>query len=377
MDDTQGIDRKKKFIFFIITLCIPLITICIGYIGFTIYRTMPLYSYIKTSQRGWSGKVERADAALGFAPVPDSRGAHIFPIGPDIPMRYDANGFRVPVDYSFSLPRRPVILTLGCSFTYGDANYAEDTYPYLVGQHLGGTTYNAGVCSYGLSQMLILARRLVPVHKPDYLIAQYSHWLVDRSVSPFAPTYFGKLPTPYFYEKDGLALHPPVFQTISMDIPTDKYRHSPRGVIDFIAFLWDVGLPLYLHDDANMVFYELKKAFGFIPEPTRNGPEVVKYVYEELAKIAKENNSKLIIVILGSDHYPVQVPYNLFPQDALIVDAHKSLLDNLPVVSYESYMLEYAHLRAMIMVDSHPNKKAHKIIAEKIVNTIRLFGGEK
>lgn len=31
----------------------------------------------------------------------------------------------------------------------------------------------------------------------------------------------------------------------------------------------------------------------------------------------------------------------------------------------------------MIMVDSHPNKKAHKIIAEKIANAIKSFDVKK
>jgi hypothetical protein len=73
------------------------------------------------------------------------------------------------------------VLALGCSFTYGAATNAENTYPYLVGQRLAGTTRNAGVSSYGLSQMMILAKRLVPAYKPDYLLVQYSPWLVDRS----------------------------------------------------------------------------------------------------------------------------------------------------------------------------------------------------
>lgn len=372
-------DRQKRFLFFVIMSCIPVITIFIAYIGFTVYKTVPLYSYVKTGQQRWSGKVHRADTVLGFAPIPDSRGEQIFPIGPDIPIRYDANGFRVPVNYTYSLPYSPIILTLGCSFTYGSANYAEDTYPYLLGQYLEGTSYNAGVSSYGLSQMLILARRLVPAHKPDYLIVQYSPWLIYRSITPFAPTLFGKFPNPFFYKKnDGLALHPPVFKTVAPDVPIDKYRHSPRGMIDFIAFIWDVGLPLYSHDDSNMFFYEFKKAIGIIPKPATDGTEVVKYVYSELATIAKENDARLVIVVLGDGPEPVQVPYHLFPQDVQVVDAHQPLLDSLRVINSQNYAAEYAHWRknrggTLVPVDLHPNKKAHKIIAEKIVKAITSF----
>ena len=164
--------KKKRTLFCLFYIVI----LSILFVGSIVHRTRSLYSNIKTSQRGWSGKVHKTDAELGFAPIPDSQGAEVFPIGPEIPMRFDKDGFRIPVlDGSASSTRlspRPLVLTLGCSFTYGAANYAEDTYPYLVGQYLGGTTKNAGVCSYGLAQMMILARRLVPIYQPNYLIVQ-------------------------------------------------------------------------------------------------------------------------------------------------------------------------------------------------------------
>jgi len=159
-------------------------------------------------------------------------------------MRYDKDGFRIPVEGNTTLSNpHPLVLTLGGSFTYGDATYAEDTYPHLIARYLGGTTRNAGRCGYGISQMMILAKRLVPTHKPDYLIVQYSPWLIDRARNPFAPTHFGKTPTPFFYGKDELEVHPPVFATKNRDIPLDRYRGSPKDAIDFVSFLWNVGVP--------------------------------------------------------------------------------------------------------------------------------------
>ena len=46
----------------------------------------------------------------------------------------------------------------------------------VVAQGLGGTVLNAGKCAYGLSQMLILARRLIPRYRPDYVLVQFSPW---------------------------------------------------------------------------------------------------------------------------------------------------------------------------------------------------------
>ena len=207
MSPKQELNKKKNFTFSLMLLLIPAITIVLIYSGYTVYRSIELYSYIKSNQRGWIGKVMKADAELGFAPIPNSHGAEIFPVGPDLPMCFDENGFRSPIENNNATSnQKPVVLVLGCSFTYGAAVYAKDAYPYLVGQSLGGITKNAGCSSCGLSQMLILARRLIPTHKPDYVVVQYSPWLVSRALDPFAPTYFGKAPTAYFYEDDGVAL---------------------------------------------------------------------------------------------------------------------------------------------------------------------------
>jgi len=147
---TQKLSRKKRLAFSFIVFLIPATTISAIYILYTGYRTTPIYWSIKNNARGWKGKLMRSDPELGFAPIPDSRGLEVLPKGDDIPARYDKDGFRVPLEGAgnSSVNPHPVVLALGCSFTYGAATNAENTYPYLVGQRLAGTTRNAGVSSY-------------------------------------------------------------------------------------------------------------------------------------------------------------------------------------------------------------------------------------
>ncbi len=373
---SKKLSRKKRLAFSFIIFLIPATTISAIYVVYTGYRTAPLYWYTKSNQRGWRGKVHKADAELGFAPVPDSRGAETFPLGEDVPMRYDKNGFRVPVEdkRDTSQNKRPIVLALGCSFTYGSSTNAEDTYPYLVGQYLGGTTRNAGVCGYGLAQMITLAKNLVPTQKPDYLLVQYSPWLSWRAKTPFADSAFGQVPTPYFFvSQNELVLHPPVFKTKIMDLPIDAYRNTQVSFSDRVSFLWHVGLPLYVHDDFNMCYYDIKRLFGRLPQPAPNAQQITKYVYEEMAKVAKENGAKLVIVVLGNDNKPVQLPEGSFPPDSIIVNAHDVLLEQLPVVNEETYLKQYAHWRGSppAVVDLHPNENAHTIIADAIVHKIR------
>ena len=375
MESKPAISKKKKLFFSIVTTLLIFTIVLICYAGYVAFATAKIYQSIKTNQRGWKGNVHAADAELGFAPIPNSEGAHVFPIGPDIPMRYDKDGFRTPMVVGVSSRPKPLVLALGCSFTYGDAIHAEDAYPYLVGQFLNGTSKNAGVCSYGLSQMLILARKLVPIHKPDYLLVQYSPWLVERAQTPFTPSYFGKVPVPFFYEKDNsLGLYPPVFSTKTMALPVNRYRNSPASLMDALSFYWHVGLPLSLYDDFNMLKYAFLTKMGIVPSPAASQDKLTKYVYGEINDLAKKHGTKVVIVSLGDVSTPVvQADRSLFPPDALLVNTHDALLERLPVANFETYVGAYAHWRGLppVMVDSHPNEDAHRIIADVVANKIR------
>ena len=377
VSQTLELGRKRRIVFSLVTFLIPVVAAAGIYVAYAGYRTKGLYWYTKSNQRGWTGKVYKADAQLGFATIPYSRGAEVFPVGDDVPARFDKDGFRVPVadKKGPSTNRNAILLTIGDSFTYGAAVAAEDTYSFLVGQDLGLTSKNAGVPSYGLAQMLIVAQRLIPAHKPEYVIAQYSDWLVGRAQSAFGQTYFGKLPVPYFFVKhEGLAQYPPVFGTKIFDLPVDRYRATRRSVIDKASFLWNVGIPLFAHDDFHMSSYYVKKTLGLVPEPAANGEELTKYVYQAIARVAKENGAKLVIVILGNDYEPVHVPEGAFPADAIIVKAHDALIEHLlPIPDKETYEKTYFHWRGspLQMVDPHPNERAHRIISNAIVQKIQ------
>ena len=229
---------KKKFFFYLLLIIIQALILVSIYVGYTVNRTREIYWVVKHNQHGWEGIVHQPDAILGYVPIPNAKGAQVFPIGPDIPMRYDEDGFRIPVNSNDrELAGRPVALSLGGSYTYGYANYTEDTYSYLIGEHFKRKSINAGVCGYGLAQMFVLASELVPQYKPEHLIVQYSPWLVERALKPFGPTYFGKTPNPYFYRNgEKFQLHQPVFLTKKHILSIDHFRKSPKNIPDFISF---------------------------------------------------------------------------------------------------------------------------------------------
>src|SRR5947208_10092270 len=93
----QPLSSRKKIVFRLILLLIPVIVISFVYLSFTAYRTRSIYQYVKANQRGWRGQTFKPDAELGFAPIANSQGAEVFPTGEDVPARFDNHGFRIPL----------------------------------------------------------------------------------------------------------------------------------------------------------------------------------------------------------------------------------------------------------------------------------------
>jgi hypothetical protein len=188
-------------------LCLAVVYLAIGTV-----RARRFYAHAKRGIILSSGMF-RFDPVLGFAVRPGIRGAMLFPEPPHIPFWYDKDGFRIPEGRATINTNRPFVLALGDSFTDGFGCLAEETYPYRIAQALGGSELNAALGAYGLAQMLLLARRHIPEYRPDYVLIQYSPWLISRAFNVYAPTDIGKRPKPYFYTKTGTDLHlqPPVF----------------------------------------------------------------------------------------------------------------------------------------------------------------------
>jgi hypothetical protein len=352
-----------------------------AYALFVGYRAWGAWSFLKSDHLGFRGRVHQADAELGFAAVPGADGFHVFPIGPPIPMRYDEEGFRVPAGTPAGQPRRrPLVMALGCSFTYGDACRAEDVYPYLVAQDLGGSALNAGKCAYGLSQMLLLARRLIPAWKPDYVLVQFSTWLPGRGTSGFARATFGEVPVPYLllHEDGSASVEPPVFRTRVFDLPFHEFDNQRRGAGEYARFFFTAAGPLFVHDDLAMAAYAVRRALGRLPEQDQRRAQdrredVNRAVYAEIGRIAQASGARMVIVRLS---HPLEAHWQRLKElspGALVVNAQAALDARVPSKSREDYYKLFGHWRGdpPRFIDNHPNPAAHRVIADEVVRAIR------
>ncbi|MFC1643682.1 hypothetical protein ACFL1F_01205 [Chlamydiota bacterium] len=371
---------KKNVIFWVVLILINTVIISFLIFGFIGIYFKNVYYRLKTPSKGWEGALTEYDAKLGFKYIANAKAFQTCGSKSKIPTYTDENGFRIPISNMKNQSNEESLLTLGCSHTHGAALYAKDTFPFLVGDMTGLKVFNGGVCSYGLSQMLIRARQLIPKIKPKYLIVQYSPWLIERSISGFAPIHYGRSPVPYFYKSnDSIKIAPPLFKAQRLNLTSQKQKFSKTKIskLDYFLFILKFGIPLAV-DEIKYCYYKIASKLGFVPEfgndDNLDKKMIVKEVYKEISNLAKKYKVTMIILILRNGHHANMQDLEMFPKNVTIVDAHTAMLNKLgDHINKESYSKAYWHWKGVPprIVDRHPNSKAHKIIAYEIVKKIK------
>ncbi len=372
----QTFRNKRKTLKFLLIFFFSVI-FCM-YLNSLIYRSHKLYDYLVAEKKnGWEGIAHEADDTLGFKPVANTKAYRTFSIGDKIPVFYNKNGFRVPLAdiNKEDTPNKTDLLFLGCSYTFGDGCNAEETFPYLVAKDTRLSCINAGVCSYGLSHMLILAEKLIPKYKPKYVILQYSEWLAARSISLYAPAYYTYLPTPYFIEKNNsYVLQYPGFKSQSFNLDSREIKGFYQG--KFIKFLFQKGLLFYLKEDW---FYQINKISIITNkrlQPSNKIDEIENYAYNKIKQIAEANGSAVIILNLGNIEYTKKSHQLFYNSNIKYAEADSVLNNYLATSTTKDFAKEFNIWgfigKDSIVVDAHPNSKAHRLIANSIIKVIPI-----
>jgi hypothetical protein len=332
---------------------------------------------IKTGSTGWIGSVHKLDAALGYVPIPCSNGMTILSKDVKIPVYYDCNGFRIASVGSpgqLGSPRSHVdsLLALGCSFTFGFGVPSEHTYCSQLAKKMGVSPLNAGRCSYGLAEMVTLARQIIPAFKPKTVLVQYSPWLVDRSRLRYAPSFFGLLPHPYFVSgpEGSIKIHRPDFMSAIFDLDFEVFRHSHHTFGDFLNFSLSRKFPSIAHDLLHSSLVRLKESLALVPTPEQDTEKIVRSAYLEIESICSRHGSNMVIVVLGMDNTLTIVPESFKKLKSKMVDSQAVLIDRLKTSSMEEYAKAYYHWgkNPSAIIDRHPNIHAHEIIAESVLS---------
>jgi hypothetical protein len=333
-------------------------------------QMLPVYNLAK--ERGEKvGKVYVNDDTLGYRHLPHSTGYRLLGFR-DIVIYHDENGNRVPEGYQHTY-KRPLVMYLGCSISYGDAVFADSTFAYHLSQKLGGDYVNAATSGYGLSQMVLKAEELIPILKPDIIVAQYTPWLAHRSMSPYQSFLGGIFPIPYFSDN---GLEPPVFSPKGLHIPLADFKNTPRNSTDFLKFYGRVA-PVLLYQDVMSLVTSLKILVGFTPKPTDNDLKAEEYGYGRIADLSKQYGAKMYVWTTGTGwSYPSKLPPSLiYDRKIPVIHADTALIKKYNIKDGDRYGRLYGHWykpdgKDSVMADGHPNPHAHEIIADEMYRVI-------
>jgi hypothetical protein len=342
-------------------------------------RASSLYDYaLAVEKPGWIGNPFQADSVLGHINNPGSESLELTPGIPPIPVRFDSLGFRVPITLKMDTAymQGPTLLFLGCSFTFGSSVRAEEAFPWLTAQALDGLGFNGGVCSWGCAQMLLRSEELVPLLDPDYVVIQYSPWLVSRSQRGFAPVYFGVLPTPYYTSESigTVCVSPPPFITRIFESDLDEYRGGERNLLGFFGFLLDVAGRQIVLDDLSLLSFGFREALGITPRRSTDMHEIAFLAYRDLCETCRRNGSiPIIFRITNGEEDPYwQDVLGGVGEGTLVADGETALRKTAGYYNGEAYRQSFWSYAGNPprMVNMHPNAAAHRVLAGVLTDVI-------
>ena len=257
------------------------------------------------------------------------------------------------------------ILSIGCSFTFGDDENAEDTFTYLAAEMLGVSGYNYGVPSYSYASSILQLRDLeqqgiLEKLKPSIIVLGAGGWLIHRSLSPFYPTNI-QLGYPYLREGDGSVrvANPPGIISVKHAIgfaTSSSYfdsNGSRRVELNLRRRLMLMNLiPRVLIAKAMQRFFE-------------NGlsqNDLHRFVLTSISEIARNNEARFLT--LSMPWYAKNLAVNGILRNAIEKCGCTSLVDG------GKELATYGALSAKL---AHPSREAHLAYAKGIVETFRKF----
>lgn len=144
-------------------------------------------------------------------------------------------GYRIPTAQDRTAYSPGGILSVGCSFTYGDLVEAEQTFSYHAASVLGLEAYNYGVCSYSYVSSLLQLQDLrkkgvLDLLEPSVLVLGAGKWLYRRSVDPFLPTTGLRFAFAHLAKENGnLGIKQPLAELSLKHLFAFRTQYFPKG----------------------------------------------------------------------------------------------------------------------------------------------------
>ena len=266
------------------------------------------------------------------------------------------------------------ILSLGCSFTYGDEINSEQTFTQLIADSLKLPAYNYGICSFSYTHALLKAKKLKDAGvldklKPKYVVLGCWNELPNRSRSPFPPMTSGDLPfaCAYFAKcNTGCCVQPPPLNTSYIPEIVELYRKEGTA-LNFKKFNKIFMLvPQYLRDRMTNTRLQEKLQANSADKQVSNF-DIYDYYFTDIENIFAAYNSQIIVLLMSValDEQPDEGLIGALAKHTqiMLVDGHKGL------EKYRVPLSDYVKI--------HPQPLAHLAYAREAVDFITLLEQEK
>lgn len=363
--------RGLKVAIFLIVGMFLLLNIYIG-----IYAHIIL-SVISKGETMYSTGIYESNLNYGLQGKANSNGYIFFPGGDSIPVSLNNKGERISMQSDEEESPKRKILFIGDSFTFGDANYFEDAFPYLISHGLDMKMVNSSMVGYGYAQYLLKIKNKIRGEKFNTIAIQLSPHSVERSINGFLPA-FSKIPTPFFClnQQDSIIIHPALYKTNLFDVINhtgiSQYSDKEYTLKLFWDFYKKIGFPVYLNQIKKELRVSLKKK-DYKRVLTEQEAEI--FFFSSLNNLFESKNYNIVFynVAYNPEDFDkkVKVLKGLLHFKATFINLERPLWDL--VNDQESYYKRFCNWRGNppILVDKHYNKEAHSIVANKFIEDFR------
>jgi hypothetical protein len=248
------------------------------------------------------------------------------------------------------LSGRP-ILALGDSYTFGDETSDAESWPAHLERSTRRPVWNAGVFGYGIDQMVLRARQLVPKVKPEWVVLSFIPDDINRC------------------ELSMRGAHKPYFRLVDGALKLENQPVSPPEPVQMDRFRRVFGYSWIVHtvmkNVAQRYWYEGR---GKQIKVHDDGEKVAAALLRTFAgELAKQNVRLLIVAQADSRLLPVQQA-----QAAEVLAAQKGsparLLDLHPPLAA---LREADAKKFQSYFHGHMTSDGNRYVAEKIVEQIR------
>jgi hypothetical protein len=259
------------------------------------------------------------------------------------------------------------LLSLGCSFTYGDEVESEQTFTHLAAEGLGIPAYNYGVCSFSYIHALLKAEKLkeqgvLDKLQPEFVVLGCWSELPDRSRSPFPPLASNSIPLPAAYlAKEGEELQ-------------IKYPMNLQEVFDLVELYRKQGTKLSARKFFRIFFSGPRFAYLYMKNSRLAGKfnsvttsntvsdfEVYDFYFSGIENVFSDYDTKIIMLFMpnrNSDELP----------DQALIDAVAAHPGIIPVNGLHAIQTYDVSVRDYMR--KHPQPPAHEAYARQIVAII-------